>query len=263
MGKRKVEKVVKATTKGTEYIEVELPSRGLLYENNLASVMVRGMYTTEEKFLAGARRDFQGVLDKLFSKNGCIDDLDGMHPSDLLSSDRLYLLFIVRMLSYGKTYTFKIKCDECDFRFSHTIKLMEGLDITYMEEGVEEPFEVDLSNKTVGFRLLRGKDEKMIDKYVRRARQRDAVDPLEDPSYIHRLARHVVTVDGETVDLRGAENHMKMSAIDAQEFKDAIEDRDSGVDLTLRDLDCPECDAPLEEVMPFTAEFFRTSKRRK
>ncbi len=251
--------------KGIEYVEVELPSKGLLYENGLSSVMVRGMYTTEEKFLAGARRDFQGVLDKLFSKNGCIQDLNGMHPSELLSSDRLYLLFIVRMLSYGKSYQFKIKCDECDFRFKHTIVLMEDLDVSDMKEDVEEPFEVVLeeSGKIIGFKLLRGKDEKMIDKHVRRAQQRDAVDPLEDISYIHRLARHVVTVDGEDVDLRTAELNMKISSKDAQDFKDAIEDADSGVDLTLRDLDCPECDAPLEEVMPFTAEFFRAPKRKR
>ncbi len=252
-------------SKDVEYIDVELPSRGVLYENGLSTVSVRGMYTTEEKYLSGARRDFQGVLDKIFSKHGCIKDLGGMNPSDLLSSDRLFLLFIVRMLSWGKEYIFKLKCDDCDTRFKHKLILMDDLTIDYMKEEDSEPFMVELPScgKVIEFRLLRGADEQAIDRHIKRLRQRDAIDPLEDPGYLHRLARHIVSIDGTKVDLREAERHMKISTLDSQALKDGIENADSGVDLTLLDVMCPNCDNDIEEVMPFTADFFRTNKSRR
>lgn len=249
------------------YVDFELPSKGVLYENSLRMVSVRPMYTTEEKYLAGRSRDWQAVVDKLLSTSGCIKDLGGMSPLDLLSSDRLFLLFVVRMLSYGHDYTFQLRCDSCGMIFSQTIKLLEGLNITPMKEDAAEPFSITLADlgMAIGFRLLRGKDEKAIDNYTKRAlqRQQEGQTRLDDPAYIHRLARHIVTIDGETVELPQAEAIVsQMTAKDSTDFRDAVDDVNGGIDLDL-EIICSNCGALNEEIMPFTRDFFRPRKSRR
>ena len=240
------------------YYEVSLPSKGLLYENRLSVVEVAPMRTIEEKYLAAGRKDWVQSLNRILTN--CIKDLKGMSAQDLLSGDRIFLLFCIRMFSYGKDYSFMIKCPDCGARFRHTMLIMDDLRIFELPDDASEPFYTKLpqSGLKIGFRLLRGYDEMQIDKYVSREMMRTSSETAPfDAGYVHRLARHIVSVNDNEVSLMDAEHIIEnLNAGDSLYLRESIDAVDCGIDLNIN-IECPSCGYYIEEIMPFTKEFFR------
>lgn len=237
--------------------EIQLPSRGILYEGKIPDGIVHltPMTTKEEKILASVRGSTINAVD-LVLKN-CLVDCE-VPPEDLLTSDRFYILLRLRAESYDRIYDFMVKCSDCRSQFRHSLDLIDGLEIKYMEDGVVEPFPVKLpvSGKELMCRLLRGKDERAILRY---SEQRYAKGELVDgdPAYTYRLARHIVSIDGKEVDPNVALAFVEsLVAKDSMTIRNTVDSIDSGVNTDLT-IECPRCSALIELPLPFTAQFFR------
>ena len=81
----------------------------------------------------------------------------------LLSYDSTYLLYALRNIGYGSDYTFKVKCEECQKEFTHTIDVAE---ITFDElpEDTKEIYDIELpySKYTVTMNLPRIKQDENV-----------------------------------------------------------------------------------------------------
>jgi len=265
-----LEKAFAYTIKKPPTYQLELPSRGLLYNGYVPNGMVNVTPLTarEEKLLSGVG-EVTEIIDTIFER--CVDTR-GMRAEDFLASDRFYVLMMLRVNSYGAEYSFPITCELCNFDFAETINISEDLEVTRLEDDVEEPFHIILpwSQKEVGFHLLRGKEEAKITSYTRRVlgrRRQKRVAKLEgDPAFTYRVAIAIDTLDGIDVsgeDLidRKVQFVESLVGADSDALQSAVANSDSGIDTEM-DIRCPNCRRVNTIIMPFTAEFFRPSARR-
>lgn len=240
---------------------MNLPSGGLLYAGKIpfGTIEYYPMTAREEKMLAGAKGSAGSVLDLILKS--CVK-LDGITVGELLTADRFFILLILRSTSYGSEYKFNMTCGACNQRFQHKVTLddVDTFPIKTLDADATEPFEVTLpaSQDVIKFRLLRGDDEKAIQKYADQAFSRG--DTAGDPTYTYRIARHVTAINSTDYDVsRISEVNRyieKLIGRDSVALRNAIEKADCGVDITIR-MNCPKCDDFIEQSMPMTAEFFR------
>ena len=146
---------------------VEIPSHGYLYKNitsdpdilEKGSIRIRPMTVNEEKILATTRLVKSGqALDMVFQN--CIKS--SIDVTQMLSSDRVFLMLWLRSISYGNIYKFNMTCTNgaCQKRFEYSVDLTTH-PIKEMKEEVKEPIELQLpiSKYNIYFRLPRGVDE--------------------------------------------------------------------------------------------------------
>ena len=179
---------------------VELPSRGAGYpKENPAShgfVMVRPITTKEEEILITERFHKQGIaIDMILSR--CILT-KGINTLDLISGDRLHILFYLRAISYGPEYTFRVKMKGGDGG-SHEQEVktdVSKLQITTLPENFHEPWPIQLDGVTYEIRLSRGKDEQ--DGVMTRLREKKKNPNAPDSSPTHALKRQIVSINGDS-----------------------------------------------------------------
>jgi len=238
--------------------EIRLPSAGFLYEGKIpeGKVTLRAMRVSEEKFLAGAKKkNFYLILNKIFSH--CIESPKDIDVENLILEDRIYLLVMLRVISYGSQYMMIHTCsyEDCYSTFEKLWDL-EKLSVKYPTNTIE-PIEVILpsSKLKLKLRMLRGKDEQDIQEYSERIKGEEG----EDVSYSYRLAKRILSINGKPPNNIGETLSLVESlvGIDSLYFRDAIDSVDIGLQLSY-DLVCPKCNRKNELVMPFMgSEFFR------
>lgn len=238
---------------------VTLPSRGLYYPSIVGGkVEIVPMKTGSEALLAG-RNDMVNIVNSLILK--CVPTIKevGLKPLDLLSGDRLFLLFMIRKFTYGSMYGFKIKCPNCPTTFRKEISIPDSLGVHEIPEGVSEPYSAKLNNgDTVGFRLLTGNDEVEIDRYRSQVLKRGWNEQDGDPAYQYTLARHIVSVNAQPVNLSEALAYVceKMEGMDSAIFQDEIRTIEPGFSGNL-EFQCISCGYEIETPVPVSPEFFR------
>lgn len=240
--------------------EVVLPSLGKLYLRNDGSpifpnggIRISPMTVAEEKMLAQKNSDAARKVINLLSR---VCDFAGMDPTHLLVVDQFYLLMKVRALSYGSTYTFGHRCDDCGHQWDHSVNIETELAVDVVDDDWQEPFECHLpvSGKTISFRLPRVVDE--LDLKRRKIAKKDP--DSSDPTFVSILARCILSVDGEAfTNVRVAEGWLEKQAVrDRAAFTRALDEVTPGYNTELI-ITCPSCGYVHEEGIPMGAEFFR------
>lgn len=242
-----------------EYTElVKLPTRGILYKDIPEEFVIKAISTKEEKMIYGSSNE--KALDAVI--RNCIVEPSKIDVNDLISVDKHFLMMKLRVLTYGNSYHVKYKCPECTNYPTQEFEVdLDDLEVYELSDDYVEPFEFELptSKKTVGIKLLTGKDLDEIEKKSKRLLKRFP-EIKGDPSYILRMAQYLVSVDGDD----------KIPDVKKQEFIEGLHGNDSayiwhkinsikvGYDTTIFDT-CknPRCQADIEFVMPMTVEFFR------
>lgn len=237
-----------------------VPSQGHLYPEGKfpgGSVVMAPMSVGEEKILQQAGKDKMELVDTLIQR--CLLKCPVPYE-DLLIPDMFYLLLVIRNITYGADYQFRVECDGCGTEYMKRVTLPSGLEMKCLDETDEgEPWEVVLPDREdrVGFRMLRVKDEAEIRRYARKAYGQS--HQVGDPSYVYRLSKHIVTINGQPADPLKRLNYVEtMYGRDSLTLRNAIESKDFGVKLMLN-LDCPHCGKSDRTKMPFDKEFFRPS----
>lgn len=251
------------------YTTVALPSKGALYDGAIpdGEVQIRRMLGRELTLLnsSGSTLDrLEGILKATVQLPGAFQ------LADLLVTDRMYLLLAVRTATYGPDYRFDWRCQFCGSTGRWDVNILTDLDES--SGGVQmaghdhpvlvEPFEFTLpeSEKVLGLRLLRGRDERALMVHARRGRMQGTDGA--DPSELFRISLHIETIDGEKPEGALARQRFMdtISAKDLLAVQDAIDKAEPGIDLTVYP-ECDVCRASSKLEMPFDMEFFRPSRR--
>lgn len=245
---------------------VALPSRGHAYagvtkdEDILSGhIKVRPMTLTEEKILATNRLIKTGqALDMVYSN--CIKS--DINPLDLLSSDRLFIMFYLRGISYGHDYTFTIRCPNitCTKKFKYTVDISKQ-EIKEIEHELEYPLQVTLprSGATIYYRLPTGRVEKEV-RNLQESRQK-AVDDVDDSATdrLKLLIERIVDPNGD--DLEKNQWLMFLNSLiggDAAILRDEMTYNDANIE-PIKNINCPYCGEEFDEDIPITVDFFRVS----
>lgn len=237
------------------WTDYALPSRGVLYGDRLpgGKVQVKPMTSKQHALLVSQGGGVVGKLDAIIDT--CCKLPAGITHKELLLTDRFAILLMLRTKSLGSEYTFRWRC-RCGNWMSTTVDIVKELDEKSAAPDLKEPIEIELEVGRVEARFLRGQDEEVVVRNAKRMQMQSSDN--QDPSYLHRLAMQVVSLDGEPF-----ENQIKRMAFiealpvaDLLRLEDGVTDAEPGIDTRLY-LDCANCGATNEMGMPLTAEFFR------
>lgn len=251
-----------------DYRTVTLPSEGHLYDGAIpeGAIQVRRMQGRELARL----NEGGSVLDRVEGILRACSKLPENYPlSELLSTDRMYILLSIRTMTFGPVYTFDWRCKHCGSAEKHTVNIADDLDtksggvlVKETDERVlSEPFTAgplpDLG-KEVSLRFMRGRDEKSVIRHAKKVKMQGM--DSQDPSELHRVTLQLVGVDGEDLPKHRQVQAVvdQLSARDVLALEHAINAAEPGVDLRVYPT-CSNCNADSEIEMPFDMEFFRPS----
>jgi len=266
--------------------EVTLPSRGEYYDGKLPGglVRVRAMGIHADRILATQRLAQTGQsIDYLFQH--CVQLTEGFDAADLLSGDRVFLLYVLRGITHGNIYEFVIKCPNCDTTSVQQYDLNElAGTITYPDPSLgPEPFKLDLPymskvlgrNVWVKLRFLRGKDVSQLanrQRFQKRVRAATGQKPRGRQIVIDQTVTENLQLVIEAFGGSGAEGEVRDKArikglVDRLHAKDSaiirqfLRDKSPGIDTTIQ-VECPECGFEYRADLPITESFFRPASNR-
>lgn len=195
---------------------------------------------------------------------------------DLLMTDRMAVLLMLRTVTLGPNYGMTYRCRQCGQSMKLQIDIQRDLEeitpevvesrlrdqaVLKGEEppSLDEPWTVKLPEReaVVRVRFLRGKDEDLIHDRARRFRLQ-SIDPT-DPSHRVRTALMIVDIDGNEMSQINKERWVRTLTMgDSVRLQNSLERRETSIDTTLYP-DCRNCGAANKVKMIFDDEFFRPS----
>lgn len=230
-----------------------LPSNGMI-EGIPKEVTIRNITTKEEKLLLGSSADaFDDILKK------CIVRPTDINFSDMIAADKFFLMFKLRIISYGPTYHVKVKCPNCGKE--QEVKLdLDDLETFYLPETFEEPydvFELPRSKVKLALKIPRLADIEAVNLQTKRYYKKF---PTAEPGmeYIYNLMANIAQVDDKEVQRKADLQKIieELPGYDSAYLKDRLSKLKVGLDTQLFH-ECASCGEDIDFTLPMTQEFFR------
>ena len=234
---------------------IDLPSGGKVYpkDSPLAEgkIELKYMTTREEDILMSENLIKKGVvIDKL------LDSLivtEGVTQETLILGDKNAVLVASRILAYGPEYTCEVQHpNDPDQQVEHTFDLTTCpfketvKDVDYSNNSFE--YETPVSKTKIKFKLLTGKEEKLIDKDLKQSKKYGYNTEITT-----RLRYTIIEVEGDSKSETITAFSQNMLARDSMALRNYIQEISPDIDLT------SEIEIGGETVsvsIPLTVEFF-------
>ena len=178
---------------------IDLPSEGRLYPEGSplreGKLEVKYMTAKEEDILTSQNLIKKGlVIEKL------LDSLiltKGVKSEDLIIGDKNALMVAARILAYGPEYPCEVTNPNTGEQLTHTFNIADCPFVKLPKDvdGNNFDFELPVSKRKITFKLLSGKDERMINAEL------DKIKKLGTqiiPELTTRLRYLITSIDGET-----------------------------------------------------------------
>lgn len=241
--------------------ELILPSKGLLNpEIPEGKVTQRCMMVKDQKFLSGSSRTTDSPINQILQNT--VTAPESFDISNLSMPDTLYLLFKLRILSYGSEYTFKTRCPECGSVIDVTVDL-SAIEVNTLEEDYLKDLSVVLPHRgdTVYTKILTNADIEDMNREIKRRKRKN---PQDESEYILKIVYSI-----EKIKLKEDKSELT-HPIDIERYIESLTDLDASAILAARDsvifgiipvvdTQCPECGSDIEVGIDFSGKFFRPS----
>lgn len=255
----RLQKLLEGVSKDThKYGSVELPSRGVFYNNKDGPVdgiiHLRTMTGAEEKLMTDQRLLNSGEAFNLIYNN-CMQE--NYKSENFLSVDRRFLLIWLRGISYGHLYTVNVTCEACKKRFPTNVNL-DQLEKSMCPEWFKDPLEVTLpvSGYVVKYHLSRGKDEMIIQ--ATNSREQNQINKQGDAAFLSltQLIDRIEDLDDKkAIPVLLKALHIK----DLNFLRNTFNNPPFGVNEEIF-IDCPYCNHKFEIDLPYERDFFLPSQ---
>ena len=249
--------------------EVVLPSKGLFNpELPDGKVIQRCMMVSDQKFLLGSNQSSGSQIHQMLERT--VTSPDTFDVSKLTLPDTLYLLFKLRILSYGNEYSFRTKCPECGKKIEVTVDLSK-LSVEQLDENYADSMTIELphSKDTVYTKILTNADMDEINQEIKRRKRKN---PNDESEYILRIVKSI-----EKIKLKGVSKNEKSELthpLDIEMYVNNLTDLDASAIIYARDSVsygitpivehvCPECREYIDISLNFSGDFFRPNFSRK
>ncbi len=239
---------------------VPLPSTGIVYPSDSPlhgreTVEIRAMTAREEDILTSRALIKKGTVITELIKSCLVDKR--IQVQDMLVGDRNAMMVALRITGYGAGYNVEVTCPKCAAQSKQEFDLsglaIKRLSVQPVAMGTNAfEFKLPVTNKTVVFKFLTGRDEEDISVMQERSKKQGAV---ADSLVTTRLQYSIVSIDGKTD--RGAINSFirNMPARDSMALRKHMDAHEPGIDMKA-EMDCPSCSEVSEVRMPLGASFF-------
>jgi hypothetical protein len=180
----------------------------------------------------------------------------------------------IRAASYGVKYSFTAQCPACNAKAPFEIDLTTDLEVQELQDDWQDPFTVHLPycKDVVTMRLFRGREERRVILFVEGQQKKGNLTQMGDPSYVYRLALHIVSVVSEDekravnpgsprdIMARCIQYVEGLDAPDSSAIREEIDSRTPGLIMSVN-LDCRACGNNWDTTMPMSVDFFRSKAR--
>lgn len=240
---------------------VKLPLKGLVTsgedtEQKIDTVVIRAMTTLEEKMRLSSTNGFS-VIPRIIK--ACIVEPENVDVANMNMVDVNYLMYRLRVLTYGSNYKVSVPCYNEEKMVSVTVNLNE-IPVNESDDfsGQFELNKLPISGDIITCRMNSSKDLEKVERDCLRILKKYP-DYAGDPETIIRWNYRITKINGEeknSVDIR-----QYVESMHAQDFAfmtDVYEKEVTkyGMDLNIVEI-CPECGHELEFPLPVNSEFFR------
>ena len=241
----------------------ELPTRGILYNNVPERLTLRSMTTEEEmRRLSHTETPYKTICDIIDS---CIIENIGTSTFDMCIGDYQFLLYKLRVVTYGSDYINGSICPFCDTVQTRVIDLDE-LPVRTLKDkkDLEELMEITLPVSKHKVKL-KYQTPRLLDKIERDIKEFNKKYPENkyDVSVLMNLRNCIETVDDQLMDTMKIDNLIrKLGMRDVRYLQKAITKLNNkvGVDITLEEkCNNPKCGEPYLATFRITSEFFGPS----
>lgn len=233
------------------YDVVELPSKGIHYNNNKKTLRVAYLTAADENILASPNLiQTNSIVTELLKRK--ILDKD-INVDDIIEEDRQAILIFLRNTAFGTEYTLTLKDPKTEEQFTTTVDLStlstKPFNLKADANG-EYPFFMEKSKVDITFKYLTQKQENDI-KELQKSWNGQGVAPV----MTKRLESMIKSVKGNR-DMMNIHNFIQNLPIkDSQDFRKYTEDNKPGLDLTKK-VKAPSGEEINVEI-GFGVEFFR------
>jgi len=233
------------------YDVVELPSKGIHYENKKKSLRVAYLTASDENILSAQNLIASNmVVDELLKRKILDKDL----PIDeIVDEDRQAILLFLRNTAFGSEYHFFLTDPKTNEEFKTTIDISEvKIKDFNLEQDTNGEFKYHMQkcNIDITFKFLTKKQQQQIDE-IEKSWNGVGVAPI----VTKQLEMMIKSVAGNR-ELMNIHNFIERLPIkDSQDFKKYVKDNTPGLDLK-RSVKSPSGESVQVEV-GFGVEFFR------
>lgn len=240
-----------------EAVSFMLPSGGKFYQDSPDKDLREGIIKLRPMSLA----DEEILTNKAYSKNGSTFRVlfdtcmaSNYEAKKLLAFDSVYIMYILRKISYGDDYTFEITCGDCDNKFEHTLNISD-IEWEEFDDDVVDVREIKLprSQFTVTMRLPRLETEEAAERF----KQQHSKNKLVSDTVAAFISRTISIKDenDEEIDPKDwIDFFASLPAIDKTEINKSFKGTSNSPTFTAV---CPECGNEMTMNVPIQEDFFR------
>ena len=232
-----------------EYVDFNLPSRGVLYPNGINTIKIRPTKTKEEKIIRTLIRGSADNTEKLCKYISAVTNLEekGLNPEELTGGDQLAILTYSRIISMDQTiYPTEVICPDCGRQSRLNINLLE-LEMAFLPEDYTEPREVLIPRHNLKFdvRLIRVKDSIELLEYHRimLSANKNIGDSRDDIEGLYAKSIVKIYKDNAEVNLSFSEKRELLIDMDSKSLQRLIRFQDEYFHgyKTVAKFECPTC----------------------
>ena len=180
--------------------EFHLPSRGKVYSQNVNPIVkLRSMTTEDEmKRLSPSERGYKNLCEII---DGCLVEDPGISSYDMCLADYQYLLYMLRVVTYGSKYNVTSRCPYCASDNDSSIDLTKLNVTTYTKKDIDKYMNITLPiskhKLTINMQTPR-----MIDDVEEQVKERRKLTKNKqgDSAFLFTLMGIINTIDGEHYD---------------------------------------------------------------
>jgi hypothetical protein len=233
------------------YDVVELPSKGIYYENKKKSVRVSYLTAADENILSSPNLlATNTVIDELLKRKILDKDIS---IDDIVEEDRQAILIFLRNTSFGSDYkitTIDPKTEN-EFSFNVDLSILKTKDFNLVEDSNGEyPYFMEKSKADITFKFLTRKQEKELDAIS------SSWNGIGAPPIVTKKLEMMIKSVAGNKDPMNIRNFVDRLPIkDSQDFKKYVNDNKPGLNLVQKTT--TPSGEEIQVTIGFGVEFFR------
>ena len=235
-----------------------LPSKGLIYEEEVnPNIQLSSMKTKHEMLRLSATDENHKVMAKIV--DDCIMSDMGISSYDLCLGDFQYLLYKLRVVTFGPEYEMQVRCPYCSFENTLSINIDE-LEIHEYTNDLPDLLELDLPVSGNHLKLTM-QTPRMLDRIS--ARIKDTVQRRrikdENLTVLYTIMACIEEIDDEPVDLTTIETWIReLPLADSNAILYRIDEINDALGIELNSVaTCKVCGANFLAPFRVNHSFFR------
>lgn len=244
-----------------------LPSHGLIYEKDVnPDIKLRAMTVRDEMKRSAPSTD--GTLYRNMSEilDNCLVEKPGISSYDMCVGDYQFLLYKLRIVTYGTEYRIESQCPLCHTIDEHIIDLEKDLslkELTEFDREKELTITLPVSKKVIELNITTPRLLDNIELDIKRIKKQYKEQRREcsetDWRLLYQLVYSIKTVDGQKLSIADKESFCnKLVGRDFNAIIQRLDKLDGKVGLgATATVHCNNCGYEYATVFPITREFYR------